>query len=344
MSIDNKRDLQPNRAFDTPVKCLVYFCLALVGIVILWVAADTYVNICYKNKVLQRLDKIQYVTTDVCKSDDSTLVMTAKDIKDVLEVAIVEESTIMDSNNYLAIILTLITLCVSLSVVIPYIVGRSISAKTIKDTVDDIYTKDKHNSEVKYRKSVERLLLAEGHLSRITAYLLLNSAKNTYSSSLGGKYDEESHPYWALGWASKALIRYMKSYSQSKDEYNSSFVKDSVRYIVDASRAMSSQDISKNAAQKEKDKIIRSFVDIVDVIGFDEFYQGVLTVPQSNDIKAAAKRLYKVIKNIELSNKDLFKIACMKSKYEDYLTSNMAVTPTKDEYLSFLNKKINAFE
>ncbi len=336
-----------DQVFDGPVKYLIWSCIILVGAVILWIAVDSLVNISYRNKVVNSLDKIDYITVDAIQTSDSLLVLTGKDIKDMLDDTLLEEATLMDSNNYLAIILTLITLCVSLSVVIPYIVGRSISAKTIKDTVDDLYEKDKNNSDQQYKRYVDKLLLAEGHLSRMISYLLLHSSKDKYSKTLScSEYDEESHPYWAIGWASKSLIRYIKSDSRSYKSNNSSFIVNCVKYIVDANAIITCNGISASDAVLFKDKIERAFVDITDVMGYSEHsrFMGALTGVQKKEIEDAAKKLYLTMIGAGFKKSDIIAAGVKKSKYEDFITSVVNVTPTADDYEKHLNGYIKHFE
>lgn len=331
-----------DNTFDGPVRWLVRFCIALVIFVVLWIGVDTYTNINYQNKVIHKLEEIQYVSAEVVKADTSVLVLSGKDIKELLDSTVMEQSTIMDSNNYLALILTLITLCVSLSVVIPYIVGRSISAQMIKDTVDELYTKDKQNSELKYQKYVDKLLVAEGHLSRMVSYVLLNSSRDKYQSELNNaKYDGSSHPYWAIGWASKSLIRYLKCFSGNMDKHKNKFVDDCVRYIVDANNAMNSQGLSRKSSNEAKEKMIRAYVDITDVIGFADSSQwsDVLTGLQKTNIRNAAKKLYLAMKSAGVSRNEIKDIAVCKSKYMEYMPF-----ATREEYEKDLEKQMTDFE
>lgn len=340
LKAQNKSESQDNQTFDKSIKNLVGVCVVLVIFVVVWVFVDMRINLRYKHLVIERLNEIQYITAEVLNPKDSSLILSGKDVKELLDSVMVETSTIMDSNNYLAIILTLITLCVSLSVVIPYIVGRSISAKTIKDTVDELYKKDRDSSELKYKKYIKKLLLAEGHLSRMISYILLNSSKDKFNTVLTNeKYDEKAHPYWAIGWGSKAIIRYIDCYSKSKNDYNESFINESVNYVIDASASMISQGISKETGHKAKEKIIRAFVDVVDLIGFDESFSGVLSIEQTLKIKEAAKKLYREITRLEIPEKDIIKLAVLKSKYKDYLTPK-DIVPTQEEYIVYLKDKI----
>lgn len=341
---EKEAESHDNQAFDKPIETLVKFCVLLVAIVVLWVFVDMGINLHYRSLIIQRLNDIQYITAEVLNPSDSSLILSGKDVKELLDSAMVETSTIMDSNNYLAIILTLITLCVSLSVVIPYIVGRSISAKTIKDTVDELYKKDRDNTEQKYKKYVEKLLLAEGHLSRMISYILLLSSKDKFNTVLTKeKYDEKAHPYWALGWGAKSVIRYIDCYSKSKNGYNASFINDAVKYVVDASNSMISQGISIETGQKAKEKIIRAFVDVVDLIGIDERHSGVLSVEQTSKIKESAKILYREIARLNITKEELIKVAVLKSKYKDYLSSK-DIVPTQEEYIVYLKDKIADYE
>lgn len=227
------RSINKAHKMTKAVTALVVAMTVLVVGVVIWVCVDSYANIQYHEAVSTKLDSIQSVALDMQdilkESSDSLKIKAFEEILEAkIDAVIIEEnSSAIDSNNYMALILTLVTLCVSLSAVIPYIVGKSISKFEIKNVVEDLYAKDKHDVSVKYRESVNMLLASEAHLSRMTAYELLSisqlqdqlqklqalqespAPQESPALPTDSPFDLSIHPAWALGWASKALFRYV---------------------------------------------------------------------------------------------------------------------------------------
>lgn len=321
------------------VVALVVSMLLLVFFVIWWIRIDYRCNIEFKDAVLAKLDSLEYVTTEI----DSVAVTTlnGKDVKELLTSQIFEKSSIMYSNNYLAIILTLITLCVSLSVVIPYIVGKSVTTSEIRDVVDKYYQRDKANVDQKFRNHVEQLLLAEGHLSRMVSYNLLNSSREQFPEDLKAKYDGKSHPFWALGWASKLLIRYVVCYKDNSNSYNEQFIADCVSYIADSTEAIVGAQIPTNPAIDFKGKMLRALVDLLDVIGFCRAQKNVLNHTQLSILDKAFNCLYEKIHKQGVSDDVITDLALKKSKYKDYLKSPDFDIPSVDDFKRYLSEKIN---
>lgn len=137
--------------------------------------------------------------------------------------------------------------------------GKSILEKDIKDAVEEI-----HESEtVKYQKLVDQLERSEAHLSRMTAYNLLTEYKlDLNKCNACGKRVELNlclHPYWVIGWASKAIIRYLKC--TSKGFATDQFIEDCVEYISEAAKLMTD-----TTMDDEKGVIVRAFTDLFDAM------------------------------------------------------------------------------
>lgn len=197
------------------------------------------------------------------------------------------ESNLLSSNNYTAIILALITLCATLAVVIPYIVGSSLTKNTVKDYASGIVeeTKDRFGKERKEMiedleklmknaddriyalehlkntrdridETVDMLSWAEAHLSRMQAYFLANK------NSQDGRTKEL---FWSIGWASKSLIRYLALSKNDKNRYHKvKFMEDDIKCIVHVQENLQRENIF-----IDKDSIDvarRSFVDLYDAL------------------------------------------------------------------------------
>lgn len=260
--------------YDGLVKALMITMIALVIFVIIWVILDTCVNLSYKKSLSRKLDQIEYITVDAVEYQDSLNVyqgkyLTGKDIKDLLDHRIETEATIVDSNNYLAIILTLITLCVSLSVVIPYIVGKSVISKDVKDVVEELYQKDRYNAELKEKNNIKMLLASEAHLSRMVSYSLLNNSRFTYPILQTDTYKVDYHPVWAMGWAAKSLIRYITSVTNENAKSYAVFADNLVQYIKDAYAALTS-DAGMDLCLIDNKPANRALYDLLNAIAYQK--------------------------------------------------------------------------
>ena len=200
------------------------------------------------------------VHNDTAKESSSYMLIEKGYLKDILRQHITDHSSIMDANNYLAIILTLITLCVTLAAVIPYIIGKSIIEKDIKDAVEEM----SESETVKYQKLVDQLERSEAHLSRMTAYNLLVEYKLELNKcdACGKKVELNlwKHPYWVIGWASKAIIRYLRC--SSEGFATEKFINNCIEYIEKAGNFP-----KENTVVDDKDGVVlRAFVDLFDAL------------------------------------------------------------------------------
>lgn len=304
------------------VTALVSSMIVLVVAVIFWVCNDSRVNKEYHEEISTKLDKIQGIALnaqDILKQSSDSLKIEA--FEEILEakidaVIIEENSSAIDSNNYMALILTLVTLCVSLSAVIPYIVGKSISKFEIKNVVEDLYAKDKHDVSVKYRESVNMLLASEAHLSRMTAYELLTFYRLQNQTFCLSNLDLRKHPVWVIGWASKALFRYVVIGNLSYKD----FCKDLCKYIQECK--------DENLAY---DSIVleRAFYDLFNALTFDSTLNNGMLDGLTIELKECLKNLaLSLYKNTSVNVVSILAKAKDKSHIDQYLDSDYL----KDKY------------
>ena len=267
-------------------------------------------------------------------SEADSVIITRADLEDLLE------SKQIESNDYLAIILTLITLCVSLSAAIPYIVGKSVTSNQVKDTVEELYRRQKDDNDKKTKKTLDKLEAAEAHLSRMVAYNLMYAVRDKdfkKAVSVVNGYDPKHHPFWALGWASKALIRYVKvAQSESVNTFaTEGFCSNCTKYIIDASDAI---EVIANVAVKTPSpgksqttlcdgKVLRAYVDLFDALGFYKSLRyngkvGVLMVSkEEQQLNEALQKLYRILTPSAVGSYDenIVQEIAKKSKYDQYL-------------------------
>lgn len=333
------------------VTALVISMIILVVAVVFWVNQDRELNNQYHDAVIARLDTILTNTkafeTRIKDLTDSSVIkgLTApsgikdptvssriKGLTDSLRLDAIEElvktkiatqviaenHTAMDSNNYMALILTLVTLCVSLSAVIPYIVGKSISKYEIKDVVEDLYVKDKQDVNQKYRTNVNMLLASEAHFSRMMAYQLVTMLKIRNTDDEEDPKIGKMNPIWAIGWASKALIRYITSCNSENYDSHKNFAADLLTYIQSSVEAIN------GVSEYQNDEIgkvaKRSFIDLLNVIVYYKvLYTKLFNHEQKRALEGYLETLYGKVKGM-FSDKDILKAeALKKSHYQIYL-------------------------
>lgn len=182
------------------------------------------------------------------------------------------EAQIMKSNDFFTILLSLITLCATLAVVIPYIVGRAVSRNLIikqEQKIKELEEQKENEYDVitkQGEQTLSKLRMAEAHLSRMTSYLLINPYRE--------KSDDEKlvDRMWAIGWAAKSLIRYFDEYkvkSLDKSKYYNieKFIEYSSSYIVQSGAVLSSYEYNPSGDTEDiKGKVLRAFIDLFDAI------------------------------------------------------------------------------
>jgi hypothetical protein len=150
------------------------------------------------------------------------------------------------SPTIISIILTLITLCVTLSIVIPYVEGKTMTESKIRTVAKEYYKDAFESIERYYADTLEDSLWEDAHSARMTAYLLHKSA-------------DESDRVWSIGFASKAILRYVKLIHQKPDRYGHNayheidFINDCVGYMNSVERSFEKADSK---------KMLRAFSDL----------------------------------------------------------------------------------
>ena len=165
------------------------------------------------------------------------------------------------------------------------------------------------------------LLASEAHLSRMTAYELLAMIDLQNLGSADAENVKKTNPVWAIGWASKALIRYVTSYSDGKYEEYKNLVDNLIKYIKRAIGMLKNNSSEPKMYDSDIDMgiIKRAVIDILNALA----YQDTLNTPllDSNTINTlidVAKTLSAGRDNIidGLNNE-----AYRKSHYDIYLHS-----------------------
>lgn len=303
---------------DIAVIFLSVACVVLVVLTICFGCKDYNQNKKFRLETMEFLNSLE----NVANTDTIVLSFTKAELLSTTENAIVDQTGIMDSNNYLSILLTLITLCVTLAVVIPYIVGRTFAENEVKRTVDRLFEVEHNAVELKYKGAIESLTWAEAHLSRMTAYFLQD------------KKEEDKHPYWTIGWASKSLIRYFKCDGGRHGMGN--FCKDNVKYILEAGEVIREKGILP-VDDDTKALVLRCFVDLYDAMRFYDVKKY-----KVNSIKDNETQLTKLLVhlyswlwvNFHGDESALAKAVAAKSKYKEYLSaSDFTNEVTRDDFL-----------
>ena len=304
-----------------------YGVIAICGALLLLILLTMFTTYRYTRE-FRDLDKVIADRITTLSAVDSTstnqmIVISQQDFEDILEVKAIE------SNDYLAIILTLITLSVTLSAVIPYIVGKSVTDNQVRETVEDVQKRQNYESEKKYKEAISKLEAAEGHLSRMVAYQLVSSVKKEKFAKgtdvTSATYDIRLHPFWALGWSAKSLIRYMKVAQNSK--VDNKFTEYCCQYIKTAASCISNISVDNLTASDQlsdiNGKLVRGFIDLFDALGFYYSYRysgrtTILSIDQLTSLESMLGNLYDIIIKIS-THQELLKAVKAKSKYKLYL-------------------------
>lgn len=318
------------KVLDFLIGALIVVMVALVGYV-------CYVVYDQHKESQHALNTIDGVIKKIEKLDTSKgqgyVCISKEDLKNLVEARVTDNSGIMDINSFISIMLTLITLCLTCSAIIPYVVAKFISEAKIKDTVEDIYARDKALTDKQFRQSLEKLEVAEAHLSRMTAYNLkkIDDIRRELTHGVTDGYDYSVHAVWTIGWASKALLRYMRNVDSQSARHPevSKFCENCVTYIKQSVVRLKNTSSSNDLPDKAKDKALRAVTDILDVILYYKSKaesNGLNVIVRPTDIDvlpACARTLYLCIDEPKYSVKwpsdDNLKTICDKSKYKQYL-------------------------
>lgn len=237
-------------------------------------------------------------TIDSTFASDSTVVsMDVENLKTLMSTAVERSRVNVEGVNFVTIILTLLTICLTLSVVIPYIVGEAITKAKIRETAQELYMSDMMDQNGKYATSIRKLELSEAHSCRMIAYLLQKvTPENPYDA------------IWSAGWAAKALTRYLRNISSGDcgKRYKDypTFINDSLKSITVAINAFNAK-ISERKDGPYDDSLFvcykRTLVSIADAYFIsNEHYDDVTTVQLRKEFANCALNAERMnITNIE---------------------------------------------
>ena len=248
------------------------------------------------------------------------------------------------STDYMTILLSLITLCATLAVVIPYLIGRIYTESQVDKKVQEIDSKldkkkldeDKYNefsrklsedinnelnrykdefSELRNAYS-ERLQGVDSAIDQSIRILDVEVAHNARMISylLSHKIGESENSLlvnaWTIGWASKALLRYTK-HDYGNYFHLNKFINNSIDYII-----VAGNNILDNRVENEEERsiILRALTDL-----FDSCYQGDINpdllnsdvVRRKNELLNILNKLLKCIGDNDLA----ITAICSKSRY-----------------------------
>ncbi len=269
-----------------------------------------------------------------------------------------------DSNNgFNSIMLAMITLCATLAVVIPYVVGKSLTHQEVMDMVKKEAEDNRTSFDKKNAETVKALEWSEAHNCRMIAYLLLQNKSLCHNptDTTKGKNEEcdsqndkqikipEYKPEWVIGWASKALIRYFKQERARPDTQK--FCNYCLTYISEASK-----DIKTNV---NIDILIRSIKDAYDVLGFHRIstagikielnYEKAFRTAIVNMLNQAIKiKCKSMVKHKFIENKPNYQVAkeyildeiAARSKYKEYNKDNDSITKFQEDLSQFMDAEI----
>ncbi len=317
------------KLLDILISILLLAMIALVGYVAYAVYDQHKQAEASRGNVETFFERIEAAPAD----ENGAVHISREDLKLLVDSTIKDNSNVMDINNFISIMLTLITLCLTCSAIIPYVVAKFISESKIKDTVEDVYAKDKERTDRQYHQSVEKLEVAEAHISRMIAYNLkkMDSIRKGIVMTPHASYDYSEHAVWTIGWASKALIRYIKNANANNVRPNevSKFCGECISYIYDSAVVLSSISVSGS----HKDKALRAVCDALDALFYynelQEKNKSVRCIMVKSDVdklRRCAVNLYLRIDPKPLPSastpwpaSDNIEVIAAKSKYEEYL-------------------------
>lgn len=316
------------KLLDILISVLLLAMIALVGYVAYAVYDQHKQAEASRSNVETFFERIEAAPAD----ENGAVHISRDDLKLLADSTINDNSNVMDINNFISIMLTLITLCLTCSAIIPYVVAKFISESKIKDTVEDVYAKDKERTDRQYHRSVEKLEVAEAHISRMIAYNLkkMDSIRKGIVMTPHASYDYSEHAVWTIGWASKALIRYIRNANANNVRPNevSKFCGECISYIYDSAVVLSSISVSGS----HKDKALRAVCDALDALFYYKALKGntsvkcIISDADEKNLLKSAVFLYLRIDPKPLPSasapwpaSDNIEAIAAKSKYEEYM-------------------------
>lgn len=185
---------------------LLDWLVALVVVTQLILIIILMFNVCSVSEATRRsLDP--GVSNERVYADAQTVPDSLQVVAPIPEEKVVRSNAIADNSpTIISIILTLITLCVTLSVVIPYVEGKAMTEGKVRTVAREYYQDAFESVQRFYDETLEDSLWEDAHASRMTAYFLQKS-------------EDPDDKVWAIGFASKAILRYVKLIHQKPDRY-----------------------------------------------------------------------------------------------------------------------------
>ena len=141
------------KLLDLLISILLLAMVALVGYVAYAVYDQHRQAEASRGNVETFFERIEAAPAD----ENGAVHISREDLKLLADSTINDNSNVMDINNFISIMLTLITLCLTCSAIIPYVVAKFISESKIKDTVEDVYAKDKERTDRQYHHPLKNL-------------------------------------------------------------------------------------------------------------------------------------------------------------------------------------------
>lgn len=235
------KDTKFSRLLDRLVVVLVIFQLFLIGamtVSVISITRDT-------RKALQGTENTTVQTEPTMVAD--SLQVAAPIVKE----KVVHQGAIADNSpTIISIILTLITLCVTLSIVIPYVQGKTMTEGKIREVASEYYRDAFAAIERNHQAVMEDSIWEDAHHARMIAYLLLKS-------------NDVNDKVWSIGWASKSLLRYLKLTRKFPDRYGDNkyhvddFIKKCIDYLKEAEKVLSGTEV-----KNRKKEALRAFSDL----------------------------------------------------------------------------------
>lgn len=334
------------KLLDILISILLLAMIALVGYVAYAVYDQHKQAEASRGNVETFFERIEAAPAD----ENGAVHISREDLKLLADSTINDNSNVMDINNFISIMLTLITLCLTCSAIIPYVVAKFISESKIKDTVEDVYAKDKERTDRQYHQSVEKLEVAEAHISRMIAYNLkkMDSIRKGIIMTPHASYDYSEHAVWTIGWASKALIRYIRNANANNVRPNevSKFCAECVSYICDSTVVLASISVSGS----HKDKALRAVCDALDAFFYYNEVQdknkSVRCMFHEGDVAKLCRCAIDLYLRIDPKplpsaltpwpSSDNMEAIATKSKYEEYLKDDAGKTASRRFYKDHL--------
>ncbi len=324
-------------------------CILVITMILLVIQVGCIIGKEYKGRLsiidsykelLSSVTPPKVVSGEPAQSDriNSTIVLNTGNLKQLEQVSenLAESIDKLNSNEngFNSILLAMITLCATLAVVIPYVVGKAITHQDVLEVVKTEAEKNQTSFDEKIQKTIKTLEWSEGHNSRMVSYFL-QQMKGT----------KEYKPEWVIGWASKALIRYFKQDQIRTD--TKKFCNECIDYISKATDNINSQE------SIDMDIMYRTIKDAYDVIGFynkaaiviDEIQINILKASISSILNKAVKTQYSnksgsTYNNWEKSITSVLDEVAERSKFKEYLGKNI----DKEDFKSNLRNQFNINE